>query len=125
MSARLRKLVLHRDWVAAWLRSPEFSEGVPHRDFPVGRACVASFLDPQAGPCSGRLTLDHVKEEPRMGKRAESGSEWTGKGRHPGLDRLVTVCEGHSEVGMKAGHQWNTAHRQLQRWYLGTYGFPD
>ncbi len=31
---------------------------------------------------------------------------------------LVSVCAGHSEKGMKAGYQWNTAHRQDERDYL-------
>jgi hypothetical protein len=69
--------------------------------------CVAPVLDPQAGPCSGEIELDHVKDEPRMGKRAPSDR-----------DHLVSVCEGHSEKGAKAGYQWNTANRPLLREYL-------
>lgn len=72
--------------------------------------CVAAFLDPHtSGPCWGRLTLDHIKTEPRMGKRAESD---------PG--HLVSLCEGHTENGARAGHQWNTANRHLLRRYLST-----
>jgi hypothetical protein len=69
--------------------------------------CIAPQVDPEAGPCSGRLTLDHVKIELRLGKRAESVE-----------NRLVTVCEGHSENGAKAGHQWNTSHRDLERGWI-------
>ena len=42
--------------------------------------------------CWGRDRIEHVKAEPRMGVRAEAR-----------MDRLVTLCEGHSEPGMKAG----------------------
>ena len=31
---------------------------------------------------------------------------------------LVALCEGHTEHGMRAGSQWNTANRPLLRWYL-------
>jgi hypothetical protein len=44
-----------------------------------------------------------------MGKRAE-----------PRLDRLVTLCEGHTEPGMRAGYVWATArdNRASMRQYL-------
>ena len=36
---------------------------------------------------------------------------------------LVSVCQGHSEDGAKAGHQWNTANRELERkWLLDKEG---
>jgi len=69
--------------------------------------CIAPIVDPRCGPCWGRTTLDHVKKEPRMGVKAEDR-----------LDRLVSVCQGHSEDGRKAGYQWNTAHRAEERAYL-------
>lgn len=62
------------------------------------RSCVAPQVDPdEMGKCWGRLTIEHVKERPRMGLRAESDP------RH-----LVALCMGHTEPGMKAGRQWNT-----------------
>ena len=54
--------------------------------------CVAPRLGGSYADCAGRNRLEHVKAEPRMGKRAEARA-----------DRLVTLCEGHTEPGMKAG----------------------
>lgn len=70
--------------------------------------CVAPIIDQsQIGLCWGRTTLDHIKPEPRMGPRARSIPE-----------QLVSVCQGHSEDGMRAGYQWNTAHRPELRDHL-------
>jgi hypothetical protein len=81
-----------------------------HRDLRVSDpVCVAPVLDPGAGPCSGGTTLDHVKSQLRMGVRAPSDEA-----------HLVTLCDGHTERGAKAGHQWNTAHRPLLRRYLAS-----
>jgi hypothetical protein len=68
--------------------------------------CVAPRIGADT-PCNGRLTIDHVKSHPRLGKRAESD-----------MDHLVTVCEGHSEGGARAGYQWNTANRPALRAYI-------
>lgn len=51
--------------------------------------------------------MDHIKDEPQMGKRAPSDPF-----------HLVSLCEGHTENGALAGRQWNTANRPLLRWYL-------
>jgi hypothetical protein len=48
------------------------------------------------------LTLDHVKSQPMMGKRAPSD-----------MEHLVTVCEHHH---LWSG--WATSHRPLLRRYL-------
>lgn len=81
--------------------SPETVALVLKRDGP----CVAPRIDPaEIGKCSGRTTFDHVKDEPEMGVRAKSIPA-----------ELAAVCQGHSEDGMKAGHQWNTAHRPEMR----------
>jgi hypothetical protein len=61
--------------------------------------CVAVILGAEG--CKGRLTLDHVKDEPRMGRRAPSDA------RH-----LVTLCEHHHLGG------WATSHRSELRAYL-------
>lgn len=65
--------------------------------------------------CWGRLRLEHVKAEPRMGKRAE-----------PVASRLLTLCEGHSEPGTKAGYCWATdkRNRAACREYLRTVADP-
>ena len=52
--------------------------------------------------CRGPLQLDHVKDQPRMGKRAPSDPA-----------HLATVCEYHH---IWSG--WATSHRPLLREYL-------
>jgi hypothetical protein len=68
---------------------------------------VAPRIDPkEAGRCWGRTTYDHIKPDPRMGVRAKSVPA-----------ELAAVCQGHSEDGMKAGRQWNTANRpEIRDW---------
>jgi hypothetical protein len=76
---------------------------------------IAPRLGGSYHDCWGRNRIEHVKAEPRMSKRAE-----------PRLDRLVTVCEGHSEPGTKAGYCWATdkANRYAMREYLRSL-YPD
>jgi len=64
------------------------------------RGCVAPRLGAEDG-CSGRWTLDHVKDQPRMGKRAPSDPE-----------HLVALCWHHHLDG------WATSHRPELREYL-------
>ncbi len=66
------------------------------------QGCVAVALGEDPMDCRGRLTLDHVKDQPRMGKRAPSDA------RH-----LVAICEEHH---LWTG--WATAHRPELRDYL-------
>ncbi len=66
--------------------------------------CLAPRLDPDAGPCLGRLTLEHVKDQLRLGRRAPSDPA-----------HLAVLCEGHTEPGARAGYQWNTDRRNRQR----------
>ena len=63
--------------------------------------------------CWGRNTIAHVKLQPRMGRRAESI-----KGR------LITVCQGHMEDGMRGGYVWVTDKNNIaeMRKYLATFG---
>src|SRR5690242_12714401 len=65
--------------------------------------CLAVRIGGQdPASCSGPLTLDHVKDQPRMGKRAPSDPA-----------HLATVCQGHHvETG------WATSHRPELREYL-------
>jgi hypothetical protein len=91
-----------------WKRSdddkvtPEVHAFVIKRD----GGCIARHYD-STMVCWGKVTLDHVKSEARMGVRAESDP-----------DHLVSICQGHSEDGRKAGYQWNTANRDKEREYL-------
>lgn len=65
--------------------------------------CVAPQIDRRADLCRGRLTLDHVKDTPMMGKRAPSDE------RH-----LVVLCWHHHLDG------WATSHRPELREYLSS-----
>jgi len=64
--------------------------------------CVAPRLGGSFMDCGGRTTLDHVKDEPRMGVRAPSD-----------VQHLVTLCEAHH---LWTG--WATSHRPELREYL-------
>lgn len=67
--------------------------------------CMAPRLDlSENRPCKGMLTLNHVKEEPMMGKKAPDDEA-----------HLVTVCAYHHIDG-----GWATSRRGLeaQRAYL-------
>jgi hypothetical protein len=67
--------------------------------------CLAPRLGGSAHDCWGRLRIEHVKRESRMGKRGEL---------------LGTLCEGHTETGMRAGYVWCTdrRNREAMRRYL-------
>lgn len=70
--------------------------------------CPAVVMDPSLlGTCYGPWRLDHVKDDPMMGVKADD-DEW----------HLVNLCEAHDERGAKAGFQWNTANRGKERTYL-------
>lgn len=96
----------HKDPVTPAVRYEVFA-----RD---GWRCIAPRIDRnKLNPCGGELTLDHVKTTLRFGRRAESDP------RH-----LVTVCDNHSERGARAGFQWNTANRDLERAWLAQF-YPE
>jgi hypothetical protein len=73
--------------------------------FAADQGCVAPRLGGSAMDCWGRNRIEHVKEEPRMGKRGTL---------------LCTLCEGHTEPGMRAGYVWCTdaKNRQAMRDYI-------
>ena len=85
--------------------TPELALAVFQRD----SGCVAPRLGGSFMDCWGHNRIEHVKAEPRMGKRAEAR-----------MDRLVTLCEGHTEPGMRGGYVWCTdkANREAMREYL-------
>jgi hypothetical protein len=70
--------------------------------------CIAVRLGADPADCRGALTLDHIHAENGVGKRRAKSD----------LAHLVTLCEGHTERGARAGYQWNTAHRPALREYL-------
>lgn len=75
--------------------------------FALDGGCVAPRIDPHAGPCSGRLTLEHVRPNAAMGAPKVHEIRW-----------LATLCQGHTEPGMKAGRVWNLSHKPELRAYL-------
>jgi hypothetical protein len=77
--------------------TPELYVAVLERD----NGCVAVTLGELPDACRGRLTLDHVRDQPMMGKRAPSDPA-----------HLVSICEWHHLYG------WATSHRPELRVYL-------
>lgn len=71
-------------------------------------SCVAPLVDANSGPCSGRLTVEHVRPlGGAMGAPKVHELRW-----------CVSLCEAHTEPGMKAGRVWNLSHKSLLRRYL-------
>lgn len=71
--------------------------------------CIAVRLGADPAGCAGRLTLDHVKDQPRMGKRAASDAQ-----------HLVAICRGHH-----IDTPWATSHRPQLRAYLAEVNLPE
>ena len=84
----------------AVIRDP-VTTAVRNAVFQRDRGCIAPNLG-ASDWCAGPLTLDHVKDQPMMGKRAPSD-----------MAHLVTLC-GHHHIDSG----WATAHRLLLRAYL-------
>lgn len=82
---------------------PEVRIAVLERD---GGCVAAVALGADPAGCRGRLTLDHVKDAPRMGVRAPSDPA-----------HLVALCEAHH---IWSG--WATSHRPELREYLAGKG---
>jgi hypothetical protein len=72
------------------------------------QGCVAPRLGGSSMDCFGRDRVEHVKVDPRMGKRGTL---------------LVILCEGHTEPGMRAGYVWCTdaVNRQKMRDYVASF----
>lgn len=91
---------------------PDVVRAVLTRD---GFGCVAPIVDPGVDACRDNwggdptyLELDHVLDEPRMGKRAESDAA-----------HLVALCPYHHRHS-----GWATSHRPELREYLRRKGNP-
>lgn len=76
------------------------------------QGCVAPRLGGSAMDCWGRNRIEHVKEEPRMDRRGSL---------------LVTLCQGHTEDGMRAGYVWATdaENRRRMRDYVASVTPPN
>lgn len=91
ISDHLRETVFLRDAKAIWERSEErihhhlsFMEFLAQKR--VRPLCLVELLDqPASRKCSGRSTLEHVKDQLRMGKRAPDDEQ-----------HLVILCEEHN-----------------------------
>ena len=72
--------------------------------------CLAPRLGGSVMDCWGRNRIEHVKLRSRLGRRGVL---------------LGTLCEGHSEPGMRAGYVWATdaVNRRAMREYL--LGLPE
>lgn len=90
----------------------QMREAVLARD----KGCIAPRLGGSYLDCWGRDQIAHVKDEPRMGRRAPSD-----------MAHLVTVCDGHAEPGMKAGYVWVTDRQNIARMreYLASFSDPS
>ena len=82
--------------------SPELYRAVNVRDGGCVAPRVCECIASSASLCGGFLTLNHVKDEPMLGKRAPSDA------RH-----LVVLCSSHH---IYSG--WEAAHHAEQRAYL-------
>jgi hypothetical protein len=105
VTKELREAVFRRDltWIWDQLAAAGMSTMTIRAIMLDSPGCVAPYLDlSQSGRCSGRETLDHVKDQPMMGKRAPSD-----------LAHLVTLCEQHH-----LWTRWATSNRPLLRQYL-------
>ena len=100
VSRELRDHVIERDAVACWY----WSEDRVHHDvtFRKWRAshrvvCIVPLIDPyNPHQCGGKQEVDHVKDQPRMGKRAPDDEF-----------HLVAMCQNHNT--------WSPPRREL-RW---------
>ena len=102
----LRRTAFQRDPV-----TPEVRLFVLARD----GGCVAPRLGGSFMDCWGRNRIEHVKDAPRMGRRAPSDPA-----------HLLTLCQGHTEDGTKGGYCWATdkQNRIAMREYLRTVANP-
>ena len=81
--------------------TPQVALAVFQRD----NGCVAPRLGGTTFDCWGRNRIEHVQDGGgRMGRRAASD-----------MAHLVTLCEGHTEPGMKAGYVWATDRENRER----------
>jgi hypothetical protein len=89
--------------------TPERAAEVFARD---GYGCMAPRLGGTSMDCWGRNRIEHVKREQRMSRRG---------------DLLVTLCQGHTEDGMRAGYIWCTdaENRRRLRDYALSYEPSD
>ena len=97
-SPLLRKRRLYRPWVRPEEDkvTPEMAQAVFKRD----GGCLAPRLGGSSMDCWGRNRIEHVKRQARIGRRG---------------DLLGTLCEGHTEPGMKAGYIWCTDAENRRR----------
>jgi hypothetical protein len=92
------------------MRRDRVSDTVALDVFKRDQGCLAPRLGGTVMDCWGRLRIEHVKREPRMGRRG---------------DLLGTLCEGHTEPGMKAGYVWCTDRRNREAMRKHLLSLPE
>jgi len=106
ITSLLRERVIRRDAMAIWLASEDrLHHGVTFRRFLASPRpiCLMRLFDlRKSAMCSGRTTLDHVKDQPMMGKKAPD-DEW----------HLTALCLYHNSFEPPS-----KAFRTFQRAYL-------
>lgn len=101
-------------WEAVVERDARFIWGITNGIEPyslwrrkVSAVCLVPWLEPtNKRPCSGRQTVDHVKDAARLGKKAPDDEM-----------HLIAMCEAHN-----VWYPPSRALRQAERVYLGRYG---
>lgn len=106
VSPELWQQVVDRDAEYVWSWSEDFiHHGVPfrqwRREHPV--ACIVQAIDPlNPVKCGGKQEVDHVKDQPMMGRRAPDDAH-----------HLVAMCQEHN-----TWHPPRKELRQAEREYL-------
>lgn len=124
ITSRLREIVFVRDVWAIWETSRERRDGMTFKRYMSLRLvrkppCMVEKLSPSDSvKCSGRWTLEHVKCQLMMGKKAwDSETEPCPQCGRTGRYHLIILCEEHN-----VWHPPSKALRQLAREYLAEAG---
>lgn len=105
----LRRTPLRRTRMRPWRRKPEdrVPDWLPGYLMARDRGCVPARLG-APDPCDGRLTIEHVKSESMIGKRAPS-DKW----------HTVLACLGHN-----TGWCLTSAAKEQEREYIDRVEIP-
>lgn len=83
--------------------------------------CPAVLIDPdEFGKCWGRWTIEHCGDTVGMKKGMSIAGVRKGRRAENDLAHCISLCQGHTEPGMRAGSVWNLRNRPSIRKYLAT-----
>ena len=106
VSSKLRDAVIQRDAEYVWATYVRFGDwpGTYRQWLRAQRiVCIVPAIDPDNPyPCGGKQEVDHVKDQPMMGKRAPDDEF-----------HLVAMCQAHNTL-----HPPRRELRQAERAYL-------